>query len=195
MQSRARLNHQPAPDAPCYTQPGAQAAGSSNLASGSTMADSVGRYVADYNTASLGHRRWVLNPGMRETAFGVHGRGSCMYCFSNGNRHELDYVTWPPAGYIPTAALGGAYSISNYRLRRNGDVSVEVSLNGAPFQEVELSALPPGYGGDSGSWSFRVPNGSGQDRAELAIRVRGLGDDMIEYTVAPIDCDRVLADE
>ena len=63
------------------------------------------------NISRVGHRRWVLNPAMGMTGFGVSGgKWGAMYSFDNrGPQHEAypkDYeyrfVAFPAAGLMPT---------------------------------------------------------------------------------------------
>jgi len=63
------------------------------------------------NVPIVGHRRWILNPYMQTTMFGLaynpdsyYGLYSTMYAF-NADRDPYDihfeYVAWPSAGYFP----------------------------------------------------------------------------------------------
>ena len=104
-------------------QKGADGAGRSNIAYGwaswTTDRYNIGEFIdtgwmSDADTGNrkmVGHRRWVLNPSMSQTGFGlainadkeVH---SAMYAFDSGNTAEKNYkaVAWPgqntPIGYI-----------------------------------------------------------------------------------------------
>ena len=60
----------------------------------------------DHNIATLGHRRWALNPSMASTGFGcatatdgtVH---TTMYAFDNAATiADYDFISWPPSGYM-----------------------------------------------------------------------------------------------
>lgn len=63
------------------------------------------------NIETVGHRRWILNPAMAKTMFGLaynensdYRFYSTMYAF-NQDRPEsdvrFDYIAWPSAGYFP----------------------------------------------------------------------------------------------
>lgn len=47
------------------------------------------------NIASVGHRRWCLNPGMHYTGFGIFEGYSAMYSFDNEYSTNIKYVAWP----------------------------------------------------------------------------------------------------
>jgi hypothetical protein len=107
------LNHEPPMTWECYTQAGAGAAGSSNLALGvRNPAGTVALYVGDSGVRSLGHRRWVFNPGMARTAFGHRGSYGCMYSFDGGRSHNPEFVAYPAPGFFPRDAVLGYWSVS-----------------------------------------------------------------------------------
>lgn len=77
--------------------------GSSNLAAGySTLPDAiVNAYMTDsdsYNIPMVGHRRWILNPGMQKTGFGQVSNYSALYALDRSRSGQFtgDYVAWPP---------------------------------------------------------------------------------------------------
>jgi uncharacterized repeat protein (TIGR02543 family) len=101
-------------------QQGASGAGSSNLSMGAstdetesrlTLANTIlNQYMADddnSNIAALGHRRWVLNPVMKQTGFGyVSNIGpmsesweasfySSMYVFDQKRKSAYRGISWP----------------------------------------------------------------------------------------------------
>ncbi len=154
-----RLSHQPPQNAPCYTREGAAGAGSSNLAGGRALADTVDAYVADNNTPSLGHRRWVLNPSARVTTFGHKGRWGCQYSFSQGGPVEVDYVSWPPAGPVPVSAAPGPFHVSLYRIRPAQNFEIHVALDDGAFERVDLTPLAGGFGGGVPAYVFALPAG------------------------------------
>ena len=116
---------------------GADGAGSSNLSMGRTNIASciIKGYMDDSDTSNidrLGHRRWILNPDMKYTGFGLVGVYSATYAFDRSRSGSFtgDYVAWPPANmpyelynsnpsrsaYAFSVTLGNAYdtpSISN----------------------------------------------------------------------------------
>ena len=112
---------------------------SSNLGSGySNLPDAMLRgWLNDSDKSNIdraGHRRWVLNPLMSATGFGVTGRYLSMYALDNGELewHEgtyiSDFVAWP-ARNMPIEFMGTdyAWSISlgnDYRLEEAQDITV-----------------------------------------------------------------------
>ncbi|MBQ9374727.1 MAG: CAP domain-containing protein [Ruminococcus sp.] len=73
----------------------------SNIASGFyNLPQSIIEYMDDsdtYNIGVLGHRRWVLNPKMQKTGFGMVGKYAAMYAIDRTRQQEFtgDYVCWP----------------------------------------------------------------------------------------------------
>ena len=187
MRALGRLDHFPPADTPCYTPAGAQGAGSSNIAYGTSLADSVDLYVADNGVPSLGHRRWVLNPRAQVTAFGLKPTFSCMYSFSDGRPSAVTFVAYPPPGYVPAQLARGVWSFSAPNL---AGVRISVAVDQADFEEVELQSLPFGYARWASVVSFNPPGGTQVWRAGRTVRVRveGLRTGDLEYTVRFVDC-------
>jgi hypothetical protein len=179
MSALGGLSHSPRADAPCYTVAGASAAGSSNLSYGSGLAGSVDAYVSDRGVPSLGHRRWILNPSMTATAFGYRPPAGCMHVFSFGANARVDFIAWPPAGPVPFRAAQGAWSISFFDLRPDGEIRIEVDVDGAGLRDVAAQRLGGGVAGDP-TYAFQPPPGS-----ETRVVVHGAD---LEYTVRFVDC-------
>lgn len=168
------LTHRPSPDMPCYTDGAARGAGSSNLALGGSLTGSVDLFVADNRVPSLGHRRWVVNPGMAATAFGHKGRATCMYSFSMGGPARPDYIAWPPPGWVPVDAADGQGSVTLHALRAGPDFRIEAAIGGEPA-DVGAERLGGNYGGGT-TYAFALPAGHGRDGAEMQVALRGLRD-------------------
>ena len=73
----------------------------------------------DMNLATLAHRRWLLNPRMGETGFGLCNAESgtsyvVMYAVDTQNEADWDYVAWPCAETFPVELMEHelAWSIS-----------------------------------------------------------------------------------
>jgi len=188
--SLGHLDHHPPNDAPCYSQEGYQGASSSNLSYGSGLAGSVDAYMYDSNTASLGHRRWILNPGMTKTAFGYKPSFSCMYAFSSGGGTDLDYVAHPPPGYFPMGAALGIFSfILHTGVTASGfEPKFEMAVNDEPFSDAQHSELYYGYGAGR-AFSF-TPSFSQYWNEGNVVRVRAtFGPDQVyTYSVVPTSC-------
>lgn len=75
----------------------------------------------EYNIATMGHRRWVLNPAMKYTAFGSVGNYTAMYAMDRSREEPVNanYVAWPGAntplelfqGSVFTFTLGKDYDV------------------------------------------------------------------------------------
>lgn len=145
------------------------------------------------NIDRVGHRRWVLNPGMKYTGFGYVGTHSAMYSF-DGAWYDGPYknVTWPaqnmPTDYF-TADYPWSLSTGNYEdisavkvtLIRKKDgkkwVFSENSSNGAFYLNND------NYG-QTGCIIFR-PNQINEygDGDVFSVKIEGLKDGTLEYEV------------
>ena len=115
MHVNSSLSHSPPSNWQCFTQDGADAAGSSNLGLGySHPSDTINGYMADSRTPSLGHRRWIISPTLDKVGFGHHGRGGAMWVFGKNNANVVpEYVMYPGAGIAPAESILGDWSISS----------------------------------------------------------------------------------
>lgn len=127
---------------------------SSNICSSSNLILSLDLYMADSdrsNISRVGHRRWILNPQMRYTAFGSTGKGySAMYAFDRGYKDEKTMgVIWP-AGNTPTKYFdkNSAWSYS-LGTELKGDVRVTVDGSGGVWN----------FSSDNSDGDFYVNNG------------------------------------
>ncbi len=120
-------------------------AGSSNIAWGSSSSFTVNYFIAmswmkdgdSSNIDRVGHRRWLLNPSMKKTGFGVvngpKGTHSAVYAFDRSASGAGEYgVMWPaqnmPTDYFNTefpwsVSMGTAVDDSavQVKLTRNSD--------------------------------------------------------------------------
>jgi hypothetical protein len=190
-----QLNHTLSPQMPCYSAAAAQGASSSNLAGGGGLAQSVDLYVQDpgAGNAELGHRRWIFNPAMAQTAFGYRNGYSCMYAFSRGARHENDFVAWPSPGFLPVRAASGRFHVAFYGLRPSAEFRIEAALNDAPLAPVESWSLNTGFGQSRAAYRYAPPGGNinavWQAGNTLTVALRGLVDhNDIVFTTRFTDC-------
>ncbi len=150
MAAQGDLSHHPGEDWACYTPLGAEAAAKSNLGLGSSGREAITQYMEDSgtNNAKVGHRRWILSPFLREIGTGddnSHGNtANALYVFQDSYddrsavRERRGFVSWPPAGYIPTPIVWPRWSFS----LTDADFSsaeVAVSDDSGPLQ-VEITA-------------------------------------------------------
>lgn len=121
-----QLTHTPSKpadmDQTFYDQ-GLACTGSSNLywssGAGPTPEEAVRGFLSDSdpsNVAWLGHRRWVLNPAMQRTAFGVADGYLAMQVFDTSRATIPDWIRvgWPSPGNMPLElfAADDAWSVT-----------------------------------------------------------------------------------
>lgn len=88
--------------------------GSSNVGRGYSDSESFQRgCLADANSgnlATVGHRRWLLNPAMKVTAVGFANNYHTTYAFDRSRSDTVSYsaITWPSAGYFPVEFFSAA---------------------------------------------------------------------------------------
>lgn len=104
-----------------------------NLHAGLGTRGSVDSYLDDSDPTNIdrvGHRRWCLNPTMKECGFGENGTYSAMYAHdrSRQNAPDYDYVAYPAAGFMPNRFFGSGYAW-------------HVSVNPAKYKKPEKSAI------------------------------------------------------
>ncbi|UNK18694.1 S-layer homology domain-containing protein [Paenibacillus sp. N3/727] len=105
---------------------GSGGAKTSNLYYGSrTFYANVLGYMSDSDKTNIdrvGHRRWIMNPQMKKTMFGmVHAENNVpyasMYAMNkdrSASEVQYDYISWPSAGYFPQEVFdeADAWSVS-----------------------------------------------------------------------------------
>ncbi len=87
------------------------------------------------NIQHLGHRRWLLNPPMLFTGFGLCGSFAVVYAHDSSRRPvpKFDFIPFPPRGFIPGRFItpGHAWSVSlNPKLyevpKKTGELRIKV---------------------------------------------------------------------
>lgn len=159
------LSHTPGPDWPCYTAEGDEAAGNSNLFLGSSGAEAMTGYVDDDGVASLGHRRWVLNPPAATFGTGSTGATNALWVFGPEAPAPVipEVVAWPPAGHVPWPLVFSDWSAA---ISVPGDVDLSAAtvttvLDGQTLSTTNVTPLPDGYGtGKTLKWNVGVPAGA-----------------------------------
>ena len=98
---------------------GYKGASSSNASTINLPSATVFQYMDDSDQGNIeivGHRRWILNPAMKKTGFGVGAtKYGLMYSFDRTRGIvDYDYVAWPSPGVFPTTLFNNnqAWSIS-----------------------------------------------------------------------------------
>ena len=182
---------QPAGMGDSFYQQAKSASASSNLAAGHTLTGAVDAFMDDSdasNIATLGHRRWQLNPTLGKVGFGyaVSGRGYSRYVAEkvfdrSGAGCDYDFIGWPASGSFPAQLF-------------DGDTAWSVTLNPTAYQTAVKSALTVTLTreSDGRTWTFssRGSDGffnvtsSGYGEGYCVIfRPEGVDDYMGTYTV------------
>lgn len=112
----------------------------------------------DANLSVLGHRRWLLNPLMQETGFGLANAKSgmsyvSMYAVDMGNSDaQWDYIAWPAAEAFPVemmrAQLPWSISLNDalYNISASDiTVCLKEEVSGAEFFLKPDADNPDGY--------------------------------------------------
>ena len=159
--ANASVEHDPPPSFSCYTEEGAEAAASSNLAFVTSGIDSIEAYIMDAGANHrVGHRRWLLYPqtemmgnGDIDPADGSSVRRANANWVIDDNfggprpPTREGFVAWPPPGFVPYKIVYPRWSFSFPRADFS-DASVAVSTNGVPLP-VHIEQVETGYGENS----------------------------------------------
>jgi uncharacterized protein YkwD len=169
MSANEQLNHSPPSSWRCYSDDGAKAAGSSNLAL-------YGGYDADFHGLIMqmedpgdgnwfvGHRRWILYPQTQHMGIGqippddTHMAATVLWIFDP--EHIWDerppvrdgYVAWPPPGYAPAPTVYPRWSYSH----ADADFSaatVAMRLDGQPVSISSTKYDHQGFGEHTLIWT------------------------------------------
>jgi hypothetical protein len=151
---------------------GHQATSSSNISTVNLPSTTVFRYMDDsasHNVASVGHRRWILNPPMKRSAFGVGlTRYGLMYAVDMTRGFvEYEYIAWPSPGVFPTTFISNnlpwSISVNAQKYGRPDINKTEVTLKHLNSAQVwtfssntPSSASPPNayYNIDQGGYGI-----------------------------------------
>ncbi|MDO5323595.1 MAG: Ig-like domain-containing protein [Clostridia bacterium] len=125
------------------------------------------------NLAVLGHRRWLLNPAMAETGFGLANAASgmsyvVMYAVDDGNAAaQWDRVCWPAEGAFPVELMRSqiAWSVS---------LNDEIYDLSASMPVIELTEVVSGT-----RFSFDLASGTGDGFCHLSTEACGSGSCLI----------------
>lgn len=195
MHAGGSLSHSPDTDWPCYSDSGAQAAGSSNIASAPGVS-AVDLYMIDPgNENTLGHRRWILSGGLGPIGLGSTDQYSCMWVFGGSGATDLDWIAWPPDGEVPFQIVQpeGSWSsldATGWSIQSDfidlSTATVTVQAGGEDMP-VTTSSLADGYG------SFHalkfIPDGwTTEAGTTYTVTVDGASEP-ISYSVTFTDCE------
>ena len=180
MAAQNDLSHDPPPTWACWTQEGHDAAGRSNLFLGETGAAAMVGYVDDSGIDSLGHRRWVLDPGATTFGTGSTDRTNALMVFPDPNATPPtppSAVAWPPATWLPWDFVFGTWSLGF--TAPGADISnatVTVTLDSQPRTVSNVRAVDSGYGSADPTLAWDVALAASDRTADhdLAVRIDGV---------------------
>jgi uncharacterized protein YkwD len=209
MEANGELNHDPPNSWKCYSDEGALGARTSNLALGATGASAILAYADDSGVASLGHRRWVLDPGEVEMGTGSTNGANALVVFNSpsdpgpGAAVPADsVVAWPAPGFFPEPWMFGDWSVAigNDVSQANTDVTnaqVSVTIDGkdATVSGVRDLSQDPSTGsigtGKTLSWQVSPLVATMTGDHEIKVKITGVtmnGNPMpISYSLTAFD--------
>ncbi len=114
---------------------------SCNLAAGTLLTGSVYIWLDDSddsNINDLGHRRWLLNPTLKNVAFGAAGGISAVNVMDYDRKAQKQDYAYPPRE-MPIELWGGDYCAWNYSFADEIDDNIAVTLT----RKTSGAHLPP----------------------------------------------------
>jgi hypothetical protein len=120
-----------------------------NLSSGHhDMASTVDGYIGDggdNNRAQRGHRRWCLNPPMKNAGFGREGTFSAMWCMDSSGVKARDGWSYPGHGLYPRDYVRGNAWSYYHTGPLPADTTVKMwKLTARPEQHIPRGTIPKG---------------------------------------------------
>ncbi|MCH2021097.1 MAG: CAP domain-containing protein [Saprospiraceae bacterium] len=141
------IDHHPHSTVSCFSNEGATACGYSNLSYGHIdyTLGHISMYMDDFGSHnySVGHRRWIINPGANEMGIGATNMGTALGVFPNYSKPQNTkvrdgFVAWPPRGYVPKQVIYPRWSFG-LELGDFGNAKVEMlDING---NKIKLKTL------------------------------------------------------
>ncbi len=181
MHAQGSLSHYPSSAWRCHTASGADSAGRSNLTLGVIGPRGVVGQIEDPGAGNeaLGHRRWLLFPELTHVGVGNTSYASAIEVIGDfgPSVSRSDWVTWPPAGYVPDDVVFDRWSVSY----AGGAVdfsraSATVTENGRP---VSVTTYPVQNGFGDPTLGFEVSG----------INPEAVGDVLYDVTVSNVIID------
>lgn len=196
MSVNGQLSHDPPPSWLCYTEEGAEAAGSSNLYLGVYGPSAITGYMYDPGDGNyaVGHRRWILYPQTEWMGTGdipstaSYWSSNALWVFDENMwqprpQTREAYVAWPPPGYVPYQVVFPRWSFAYDEAGFSG-ATVEMSSGGQGIP-VAVQPVVSGYGENTLVWepdlSFDEPPPSD---TVYNVTVRGVEIDSVAYDFA-----------
>lgn len=180
MQANNSLSHTPPSTWTCYSADGAAAAGSSNIALGTTNGpEAIRLYIADpgTNNTAAGHRRWILDPTRVTMGSGTTGNANALWVF--GTTQALPstpaVVAWPADGFFPVELEPqGRWSLSIPNANFSS-ATITVTDNLGTNYSITKHAVTNGYGQNTVVWQMNgLTYGNGQGDRTFTVTVSGI---------------------
>jgi hypothetical protein len=178
------LNHYPPKTWKCYTEEGAIAAGSSNLALGHGGPSAIDAYIRDKGTPSLGHRQWVLLPGLWEVGTGDTDNFNVLWVINDYKEYKgksykkPEYVAFPPQGYVPIPVVEDidTWSFQIHNLDADADYSkAVVTMKDAQNKPITIAKIQiTGSSGKLLSWQPEINYGLQRTEIIFWVSVRNV---------------------
>lgn len=139
------LTHYPDSTLKCFTQAGYDSNSKSNLSLGVYGAAAMDGYVYDSgdNNKAVGHRWWLLHPGLKSITSGdvPSGNGArganALHVFDvnwQSTTTRDGFVAWPPPGYVPGYTVYPRWSLASFSADENfSDANVSVTGPNGPL--------------------------------------------------------------
>lgn len=191
--ANGQLSHNPPTSWDCWTQLGADGAGSSNIAS-TPGVTGVDLYIADPgNDTTMGHRRWILSGSIGPIGLGSTDGYSCMQVIGGSGNTQKPFVAFPSPGVFPSGAMTASWApvdetgwtVQSSEIDLTG-ASVTVT-DGGQDRPVSVVHLQQGYG-DTFALRFNPQGWTTQAGHTYAVSVTGASQP-IDYEVEVVDCE------
>lgn len=187
--------HSPPASAKCYTPQGGSTAGQSNIFWGSgDPAQAIDNFMKDTGVATLGQRRWIVNPPLGPVGIGfwktggAFGDAECLQILgASGTGLTQPWVSVPNAGIVPLEVAGWTWS---FHSSLGGIATASIAMrrvdDNTPLPIV-VQTLPQGFGEEAISWT---PNGWQAEAGKTyRVTVSGVTGGDVVYDVKPVVCN------
>jgi hypothetical protein len=149
--ANGKLDHYPEKSSRCWTAEGFTSTSTSNLYLGKAGIHAVNGYIWDPgdNNKRVGHRWWLLHPGLQSVSTGdipsIWTNETFQLSANAINITNVDwnrissrdrFVTWPPAGSVPSNVIYPRWSITSYA---GEDLSNAIVTITGPLGQVAVS--------------------------------------------------------
>jgi len=189
MKAEGKLSHTPDTGWGCYSADGAEAAGKSNISTGSGVG-AVDRYMRDNgNLTTMGHRRWIVSNTLGLVGLGSTDAASCMWVISGGGKATRKWTAWPPEGDVPFEHIdyikGTGWTIQSSDITLN-NATVKITDQTGKEMPVSVTVLQPNFGAKN-ALLIQLSGWAAQAGSAYAVQVSG-SSEPICYVVNVVNC-------